>query len=113
MRISDLSSDVCSSDLKEEVNRVIGTAIKSFGTYANTSRGPSELLPTIKLFADPSFGKYIKTNHPKVSPDDLTKATEEFNHYYASAAIPIVRKEYVNSIYATGDRKSTRLNSSH
>src|SRR3546814_4941724 len=103
MRISDWSSDVCSSDLEE----LIVTARRQSETI-------TDVPATVNVVSDEALSTRLVG-----SGLDLSGITPGFQLYNAlgGSAAPTIRglgsNTAVFSIEASVDRKSTRLNSSH
>src|SRR3546814_1505099 len=114
MRISDWSSDVCSSDLRSSidiVNHDVRNAIANAERAASRSRTPeaafsSELGRAI-LGADGLRNRYLDQADAGRGPWD---ATAPFTSIEQSQ---ILRSGRFTGDRTNGDRKSTRLNSSH
>src|SRR3546814_3852615 len=110
MRISDWSSDVCSSDLKsvltiDKSNMAQYADNLTAGTKALLERYPTfhaDVYPTHRSVAFPTF----VTDNTQVcaTTAKLTRNGESMEGCHAGYPFPIPK---------TGDRKSTRLNSSH
>src|SRR3546814_5994394 len=100
MRISDWSSDVCSSDLVRQLVRAAaaqGVPIVGYG--AGTSlEGNAAAVTSDTLVVDFSRMNEIV----EISPEDLLVVVQ-----------PGVTREQLNEELRTTDRKSSRLNSSH
>src|SRR3546814_9710423 len=88
MRISDWSSDVCSSDLIDETN------------------APLDVWTTLDLSMQRAADTAIKADVPKGAQGALVSIDRD-----GAVRAMVGGKDYVSSIYK--DRKSTRLNSSH
>src|SRR3546814_10456455 len=109
MRISDWSSDVCSSDLLK--GKLDGSAIRvptpnvsivdlTFTPKRDTSVEEINSLLKDASESGPLKGVLAYTDEPLVSID--------FNHLPASSTVDSLETAVID-----GDRKSTRLNSSH
>src|SRR3546814_8131092 len=114
MRISDWSSDVCSSDLARISRRALSAArrgrahcwhapatsrrIRALRRKSVMPRKPAhEQFDTIKAIADRAFELFGRYGYEGVSIGDIAKAA----------------KLSKGALYWHLDRKSTRLNSSH
>src|SRR3546814_4133005 len=114
MRISDWSSDVCSSDLQraEWLPRVAAGEIACFGLTEPGSGSDSAGLQTTAIPTDNGWvlngtKRYI-TNAPFAKVGLIMARTDKDNlpkNAHVSA--------FIVPMDAPGDRKSTRLNSSH
>src|SRR3546814_5129252 len=113
MRISDWSSDVCSSDLARLDNAAFDTALRhAFGGRLGRfeCQGKRHVFP-LSLHAGPSLvndctvaiGNAAQTLHP-VAGQGLNLGLRD-----AAQLAQALKGWFAN----TGDRKSTRLNSSH
>src|SRR3546814_1826468 len=98
MRISDWSSDVCSSDLSEVV------IFKSGGISAHQILAPLMIASLGVALVSFVFNERV-----------LTRANRTLDAWQAAEYGPIPRGSdvLVNVWVRDGDRKSTRLNSSH
>src|SRR3546814_4346273 len=108
MRISDWSSDVCSSDLTEDTGIAIGEAVakalgdrKGITRYGHAYAPMDETLTRCAL--DISGRPYLVFKAAFSTPRLGEMDTELFEHWFHS---------FAGSAGIT-DRKSTRLNSSH
>src|SRR3546814_2900898 len=121
MRISDWSSDVCSSDLRDEQARALLDAMGIPGTVKSIADASLEGMDVL-LNASP-LGM---TGKPPLalSPAAMNRNAIIFDMVYAPLETPLLRQsrslgfEAVDGLQmlvaqAAGDRKSTRLNSSH
>src|SRR3546814_8427695 len=145
MRISDWSSDVCSSDLRGEIivtsqKRAqslsdVSAAVSAVGaaTLANTNTANIEslqlLVPTISFGNDFNFAKLfirgigLSSSLPGVDPSvalHVDGAVVSLAQAQLGSMFDLERVEALRgpqgTLYGrnvTGDRKSTRLNSSH
>src|SRR3546814_8604777 len=102
MRISDWSSDVCSSDLLGLVDRLFSRV----GASDNLARGRStfmvEMVETAAILAQ-------ATDRSFVILDEVGRGTST----YDGLALAWSVVEAVHEVNRCRDRKSTRLNSSH
>src|SRR3546814_2830146 len=98
MRISDWSSDVCSSDLDNVKNGKIDTLTSSLKTY----------LFAIGRF---KFYKQIERNKKVSYEDPVIYSSDEMQLF--DIDISEERKNVLKDAIGRLDRKSTRLNSSH
>src|SRR3546814_4688596 len=131
MRISDWSSDVCSSDLADDETR---EALEPVGYYSpqitverNRSDGGTDVVITvdpgepvrvrdadIAIIGEGGRDRYLKQDLGKFQPD----TGDVFNHaLYEAGKTRITRRlaerGYFDADFASQDRKSPRLNSSH
>src|SRR3546814_4579585 len=108
MRISDWSSDVCSSDLEHVQKRevIVGAKLIVLGGPAmliGLGGGAASSMATGASSAELDFASVQRAN-----PELERRCQEVVDACWAlGAANPIL------SIHDVGDRKSTRLNSSH
>src|SRR3546814_7234326 len=103
MRLSDWSSDVCSSDLAQETT---GAAT------ANQGEAPNEIVVTgIRASLEAALDAKRNANAivDSVSAEDVGK----FPNTNVAEALTLVPGVTVDRQFGQGDRKSTRLNSSH
>src|SRR3546814_4465381 len=124
MRISDWSSDVCSSDLWYATTRETGKTVPTWNYVAIHAYGP------LQLFDEPERLRAVVARHTVVQeatrPEPWTMGTAPEDYIQAQLKgivgfeLPIARLEgkWKMSQNRTaedraGDRKSTRLNSSH
>src|SRR3546814_4806394 len=113
MRISDWSSDVCSSDLGVQEITLLGQNVNAYhgeapGSVGGSSVGGSSvwgLGQLIRALAEIDGIARLRytTPHPLDMDDDLIAAHREVE----------VLMPYLHLPVQSGDRKSTRLNSSH
>src|SRR3546814_2975775 len=103
MRISDWSSDVCSSDLVEAVGEAIRRAVSRSGTRAKQAAaavaGSAVITKVIPMPAD-------------LDDDDMESQVELEAVNYIPYPIEEVNLDF-EVLGMMPDRKSTRLNSSH
>src|SRR3546814_7382146 len=135
MRISDWSSDVCSSDLNDALNTLKDFcenapeyAVTSAGSLLGVVMSRGQSFPVGKvtfLQVNPiSFAEFLSIDSPQLFDylDGIDKLeplpdiffnplVDKLKTYFISGGMP----ESVATLAATGDvdRKSTRLNSSH
>src|SRR3546814_5605731 len=113
MRISDWSSDVCSSDLR-----------RPDMSLSLVTRPLSEVLGRSVMFISDSHGPDAERAVAMLAPGDIAilentrfEKGEEKNDPALADAIAGLGDFYVNDAFSTAhraqDRKSTRLNSSH
>src|SRR3546814_9721214 len=114
MRISDWSSDVCSSDLfyiwniMEPIGRAYGRVIDLLELFASTQRGLA-LTEISKSLDIPKSSAWLMLQH--LTERRLLRLVPETKKYeIGSEFISLALKV---SSATNGDRKSTRLNSSH
>src|SRR3546814_10370254 len=100
MRISDWSSDVCSSDLACTLSKCLSTP--SMTTAASLFAGDAGVLPSISRSLCVRSG-----GSPGIDFDSHRHALAQ-----SSVGIGVVNHDS-QAIDQVGDRKSTRLNSSH
>src|SRR3546814_3466484 len=121
MRISDWSSDVCSSDLINATSRFEGVAFLTSGVFASTLtglrvKGKQTFAPHLPVFSinDCAFSGYVYWIDQTSAAQEWATALHVDNadevaiyNFYAKGA-------WNSAVYASmSDRKSTRLNSSH
>src|SRR3546814_1708123 len=115
MRISDWSSDVCSSDRREEVSIEERRTLLEAEIIGALVRGGNLVIPVFELERTQELLLDIaslinagRLPHPRVFIDSplATRATSVFAKYAGHL-------EDMGSGEIFGDRKSTRLNSSH
>src|SRR3546814_10731083 len=116
MRISDWSSDVCSSDLGGEVSIPFDDLILAVGRKARlTGYGLEDLgIETDKAVV---ANDYLETLYPNIFAVGDVAGPYQFTHFAAHQAWYAA----VNALFGSlrryradySDRKSTRLNSSH
>src|SRR3546814_2533698 len=99
MRISDWSSDVCSSDLTDAVGNV---------EEVTSVRGALKCERAVGL-SPVASGSYTRSRNEQASRQrsDVDTVTASAGIAYAQPSLGTL------SLFATLDRKSTRLNSSH
>src|SRR3546814_2639990 len=111
MRISDWSSDVCSSDLSPQVRKLLQDGTARVAKSAAAMGGAPE--PTIRYLG----GTGVMTNDETMAKAAVTVLTPVFGKGLAFApasATPMSGSEDFSEFVDAGvDRKSTRLNSSH
>src|SRR3546814_2549979 len=119
MRISDWSSDVCSSDLAEP-----GERLRQAGDLPG-GFGPACRLPVVAMLAPQKGGVPVLTRTGKEHRHQIRKILEAPDHAlplpprHSASATPSLRGSappfHAQSRRSTAfpDRKSTRLNSSH
>src|SRR3546814_3814830 len=105
MRISDWSSDVCSSDLLT-APRSEGQVRALDRAYAKAGFSPA----TLGLVEAHGTGTAVGD---RAEAQTITRALAAENAEPASVAIGSVKTLLGHTKAAAGDRKSTRLNSSH
>src|SRR3546814_3439115 len=93
MRISDWSSDVCSSDLPGE----------NWRTISSSTESPVSRRPDIRFSAQLSFG----------TADERRQVTALVGSILGNALGPKCTSVMLEPLGGGRDRKSTRLNSSH
>src|SRR3546814_6644375 len=103
MRISDWSSDVCSSDLKSVV-------------AAEESR-PDEALPVAAAAApDTDSPAEVEDPNADLPPIESLDKDSDYTAFLRAGVAPELRKQALGKLWRSdpsADRKSTRLNSSH
>src|SRR3546814_3896044 len=103
MRISDWSSDVCSSDLgKETYNMVMRTNPVLFPAYYPIDEDHSYLRHI--MFGNYDEGQYL---------NPYAEMVRGYREYSRSRMLAQLELNQDFSFITEGDRKSTRLNSSH
>src|SRR3546814_10578358 len=120
MRISDWSSDVCSSDLKSEVSNDLSTAAAAVKAYLDGN--PAATL-AVSGYNDPTGNAAVNAELSKNRAQSVKAALEKLG--FASDRV-VLEKPAETTISDTDnsaarareidpnpDRKSTRLNSSH
>src|SRR3546814_7413175 len=100
MRISDWSSDVCSSDLDGD----LAAAPRLLRQRDDLHRRGERFVRTLPLVADAE----AVARHA-----DSTQFVDPPGRERALGAAPIEDEADIGHVLARGDRKSTRLNSSH
>src|SRR3546814_2942540 len=104
MRIRDWSSDVCSSDLDEDMKRILVDAFKH-----ETKNDPD----FVDLWANMGDLRLV----PAIGRDGFVPLGEQTRRFPKKLAAAFIEWLYAfmaeNRIACTEDRKSTRLNSSH
>src|SRR3546814_9505406 len=109
MRISDWSSDVCSSDLMQHCDVLIAVGARFddrvIGNTKHFAQNPRKI---VHIDIDPSsISKRVRVDVPIVG--NVKDVLQEMNVVYAQAAADTPP----NKAGLAKDRKSTRLNSSH
>src|SRR3546814_2672884 len=102
MRISDWSSDVCSSDLPETSSYLTGNAASA------TSKG---IEGSLSIFPFPNFDITASGAYQDIAYDDYPGAACLATQVADGSCNPTDPTSIANNNLA--DRKSTRLNSSH
>src|SRR3546814_6987592 len=127
MRISDWSSDVCSSDLPTYIapDNLRGVRLFTTTGYSHhfEARNPGMLGAIAKSLFGSSNDRYVKSIFKTVeringfepamsamSDDELRQQTQMFSEQLANGA---TLDDLLPTAFATVDRKSTRLNSRH
>src|SRR3546814_6987047 len=107
MRISDWSSDVCSSDVLENVNVLLlrAQALLSDGNFKNVEQLIGNLAEISGAIADNRGNVEKLIADAALTMENLRQATGDLESMAASLQ--------TNVETLTTDRKSTRLNSSH
>src|SRR3546814_4479491 len=127
MRISDWSSDVCSSDLDRRGQRAVDDRKAPRGAAEQDRRSEAPMngnLEALNMAAGMMYGDVhaISAPPPKLKKDrkklDAAKAIERPKMIWMSrrkppAVSPNASVRPVTMMMITADRKSTRLNSSH
>src|SRR3546814_1771390 len=109
MRISDWSSDVCSSDLRDLAASGLG-ALKSLNVPAINGEGPGPDVRTEDQEGCPAFfARSVRGVKNGPSPEWLQKRLKAIGQKPISTLVDITNFIMID----LGDRKSTRLNSSH
>src|SRR3546814_1823352 len=101
MRISDWSSDVCSSDLQAAATDLLETGIKVIDLMCPFAKGGK-----VGLFGGAGVGKTVNMME---LINNIAKAHEGLSVFAGVGE----RTREGNDFYHEIDRKSTRLNSSH
>src|SRR3546814_3834490 len=123
MRISDWSSDVCSSDLIGTTGRGIGPAyedkVARRGIRVADLHYPEQLAELLRTALD--YHNFVLTKYLGADPVDYQQTLDEalaFGEYVepmksdVAGILHDLRKQGKKVLYE-GDRKSTRLKSSH
>src|SRR3546814_4991118 len=116
MRISDWSSDVCSSDLSEDVRPAMANlndAIKSAKASTDTLNAAiGDARPGLQAFSKQTVPEVGQLVHDlRVMSESLSSVAQKLDQGGAGSLIgPQKLPDYEPG---QGDRKSTRLNSSH
>src|SRR3546814_6234346 len=117
MRISDWSSDVCSSDLPH--TGFLDSEAQPFGCSVRSARGTRlALLPPSFLSSSPATVRSARTDAVKEASAGLVRPAAQRGHGPARldgtrARATVAVKVMKSGETAGQDRKSTRLNSSH
>src|SRR3546814_1212084 len=122
MRISDWSSDVCSSDLTEgELRHLVGTGVSAAAIWYLRENLDRAGFPNVRIVASSGFTpEKCHVMALAQAPVDIigtgsflpqrwteTYATADIVDYGGTASVKVGRE------FLLRDRKSTRLNSSH
>src|SRR3546814_10120722 len=109
MRISDWSSDVCSSEL---VSALTSGVRRSRGSHLRCNPAPHSLAQRFRRFNEILWCRAASLPDVARSPRQQHRVVEVEQHGGMIAAAALLGDRLVGE-GATGDRKSTRLNSSH
>src|SRR3546814_9655585 len=105
MRISDWSSDVCSSDLREELACRLGCGRGYSGTLSMNEVAAASAAPKRRTY-------FRRSTEARLLPDQVGRQGQ-----ITHLAFRLLGREkaiaFLNAHHASLDRKSTRLNSSH
>src|SRR3546814_10203422 len=124
MRISDWSSDVCSSDLDNNASCAIGPFIRLFDEHFSLD-DVRACVVDLQVQGEDGYRLHGSSSMSQISrhPQDLTGQTLHANHQYPDGFLlflgtlfaPTEDRDHAGGgfTHKLGDRKSTRLNSSH
>src|SRR3546814_2592492 len=114
MRISDWSSDVCSSDLREKTRL---TTVRNFGISGFIEQDDAEAWQGIQRVAQGPVGRRLTAKYQAqlgiVHPDDFEGGGDVYAGFSRDDAQWAWWKRYAEGMGGQSDRKSTRLNASH
>src|SRR3546814_5487537 len=115
MRISDWSSDVCSSDLKAELLLVLGTSSSeaALPSLMEKLEKAGCAKPVVGLVVPTGYSFNLDGTNIYMTLAALFVAQATNAHLSLGEQIALLLVAMVSSKGAAGDRKSTRLNSSH
>src|SRR3546814_9494628 len=108
MRISDWSSDVCSSDLDERDQK----------SAAAVEEKPGEEILPAAAAGEPDIAPLAEAKDPNADlpPIESLDKDSDYTAFLRAGVAPELRKQALGKLWRSdpsADRKSTRLNSSH
>src|SRR3546814_8770434 len=110
MRISDWSSDVCSSDLPFVIESVNADAMKEWAVFLHD---PNPIHLDVEVVKAKGLGDKVINQ----GPANVAYVMNMLAAAFPGSRIEKMDSRFVDNVYAgdrlTADRKSTRLNSSH
>src|SRR3546814_7723486 len=108
MRISDWSSDVCSSDLYTQFEHAYGALHSGVCRHKNEGRQAIAVLKHLQIQRIT-----IQIGQSHIAEDYCVVICKDGGSCLLGAKIPIHLEAFQLKTFNQGDRKSTRLNSSH